>query len=60
MVWDENKKGWMLRKLKKRDLALPPIIEATKADAYEVITYFNFKDVFRKKEIEHELKKNKK
>lgn len=39
MVWDENKKGWMLRKLKKRDLALPPIIEATKADAYEVIKY---------------------
>lgn len=37
MVWDENKKGWMLRKLKKRDSALPPIIEATKSDAYEVI-----------------------
>ncbi|CAK93375.1 unnamed protein product (macronuclear) [Paramecium tetraurelia] len=52
MVWDENKKDWALRKLKKRDSIIPPIIEATKSDAYE--------DVFRKKEIEHELKKSKK
>ena len=30
MVWDENKKDWALRKLKKRDSIIPPIIEATK------------------------------
>jgi hypothetical protein len=36
MVWDENKKEFVLRKLKKRDSIIPPIIEATKGDAYEV------------------------
>ncbi|KAM3131390.1 hypothetical protein pb186bvf_016462 [Paramecium bursaria] len=49
MIWDETEKKWILRRHKKRVSTIPPIIEATKQDAYE--------DVFRKKEIEQEIKK---
>ena len=37
MIWDEQTKGWILRRDKKKQLLIPPIIEATKADAYEVV-----------------------
>jgi hypothetical protein len=51
MVYDEEKKGWTLRKNKKKASSIPPIIEANNKDAYE--------DVFRKREISEELKRSK-
>lgn len=51
MIWDEQKKDWMLRRNKKKALIIPPIIEATRSDAYE--------DVFRKREMQAELDKSK-
>lgn len=43
MVWSDEKKGWELRRNKKRAPDIPPVIVATKDDAYE--------DVFRKREM---------
>jgi hypothetical protein len=51
MIWSDEKKGWMLRRNKRKTLVIPPVIEATKKDAYE--------DVFRKREIQAELDKSK-
>jgi hypothetical protein len=50
MIWSDEKKGWMLRRNKRKTLEIPPIIEATDKDAYE--------DVFRKREMQVELKKS--
>ena len=41
MIWDEIEKKWILRRHKKRVSSIPPIIEATKQDAYEVIILIN-------------------
>lgn len=43
MIWSDEKKGWILRRDKRKKLNVPPIIEATDKDAYE--------DVFRKREM---------
>lgn len=51
MIWSDEKKGWELRRNKKRAPDIPPIIVATKEDAYE--------DVFRKREMQNELQKTK-
>lgn len=50
MIWSDEKKGWILRRDKRKKLNVPPIIEATDKDAYE--------DVFRKREMQVELEKS--
>lgn len=37
MIWDEESKQWILRRHKKKIAKIPPVIEATKGDAYEVL-----------------------